>query len=349
MLYDRVASLEFDIDEYELGGHERVTSSGFERMTTVVSLHGEEHTGRGEDVTYENSAHRRFLDSTRELPATGTYTLDEFSDRVSALDLFADSAPDRPVFQNYREWAFESAALDLALKQAGTTLADCLDREYSPVRFVVSTRLDDPPTGERVLDWLDRDPNLEFKLDPTSDWTPEGIDRLAETDAVRVLDLKGQYSDTIVDQPADPDLYERVLDAFPDAVVEDPELTPETQPLFDGDRERVSWDEPIHGVESIEDLSWEPDWLNIKPSRFGTVESLLETLEYCAEHDIRTYGGGQFELGVGREHLHALAALFYPDAPNDIAPRGYNHSDPANDLPSSPLDRPADPVGLEWS
>ena len=24
----------------------------------------------------------------------------------------------------------------------------------------------------------------------------------------------------------------------------------------------------------------------------------------------------------GREHIHALASLFYPDAPNDIAPRG---------------------------
>jgi L-alanine-DL-glutamate epimerase-like enolase superfamily enzyme len=349
MLYDRVADLEFHIDEYELAGHERMTSSGFERMTTAVSLHGEGQTGLGEDVTYENAAHRRFLDSTRELPATGTYTIEEFSDRVSELDLFADSAPDRPVFRNYRQWAFESAALDLALKQAGLSLADCLDREYDPVGFVVSTRLDDPPTGERVLDWLDRDPTLGFKLDPTDDWTPALVDRLAETDAVRILDLKGQYSDTVVDQSADADLYERVLDAFPDALIEDPELTAETRPLFEDERGRVSWDEPVHGVETVEDLPWDPDWLNIKPSRFGTVESLLATLEYCRDHDIRTYGGGQFELGVGRSHLHALASLFYPDAPNDIAPRVYNVPDPGDDPPSSPLDPPVDPVGLAWS
>ena len=349
MLYEQVADLELSIDEYELAGHERATSSGFDRMTTVVSLHGDGHTGLGEDVTYENAAHRTFLDSTRELPVTGSCTFDEFSEQVSACDLFADSEPAQPIFRNYREWAFESAALDLALKQADMTLADCLDREYSPVRFVVSTRLGDPPTGERVLDWLDRDPTLEFKLDPTADWTRETVDRLAGTDAVRVLDLKGQYSDTAVKQSADADLYGRVLDAFPDALIEDPELTAETRPLFDGERERVTWDYPIRGVDTVKELPWDPDWLNIKPSRFGTVESLFATLEYCTEQDIRTYGGGQFELGVGRDHLHALASLFYPDAPNDIAPRGYNDPEPADGLPSSPLDPPAGPVGLAWS
>ena len=32
------------------------------------------------------------------------------------------------------------------------------------------------------------------------------------------------------------------------------------------------------------------------------------------------YGGGQYELGVGRGQIQCLAALFHPDAPNDIAP-----------------------------
>jgi len=31
----------------------------------------------------------------------------------------------------------------------------------------------------------------------------------------------------------------------------------------------------------VKSLPWEPDWLNIKPSRFGSLESLLETLTYC--------------------------------------------------------------------
>ena len=32
------------------------------------------------------------------------------------------------------------------------------------------------------------------------------------------------------------------------------------------------------------------------------------------------YGGGQFELGHGREQIQRLASLFYADGPNDVAP-----------------------------
>lgn len=347
MLYDQVADLDVDIEGYELQRRERETSSGFTRVTTTVSLRGGGETGRGEDVTYDGDAHDTFQ-NTSALPITGQFTLDAFSDVVSNLDLF-ETEPGQSAFRNYRRWAFESAALDLALKQAETTLAERLDREYRPVRFVVSTRLGDPPTGDRVLGWLDRDATLEFKLDPTSDWTDRTISRLADTGAVRVLDLKGQYHGTTVDQPADPDLYERVIDGFPDALIEDPALTPETRPLFEGHEERVTWDYPIRGVDTVEELPWEPTWLNIKPSRFGSVQSLFDTLEYCMDAEIRMFGGGQFELGVGRQHLHALASLFYPDAPNDIAPKAYNDPSPADGLPSSPLAPPSDPHGLEWT
>ena len=84
------------------------------------------------------------------------------------------------------------------------------------------------------------------------------------------------------------------------------------------------------------------------PSRFGTVRSLLETVEYCRERDVRLYGGGQFELGVGRGQIQALASLFYPEAPNDVAPGAYNATSLAGDLPTSPLEPPADPSGYRW-
>jgi hypothetical protein len=321
------------------------------RVSTVVVLRGDGETGGGEDVTYETDAHDAFHDAGHDLPLAGEYTVDSFSEHVGELDLFFGEEPGQAAFRNYRRWAFESAALDLALRQADANLADHLDREYDPVTFVVSTRLGDPPTGDRVLDWLERDPDLEFKLDPTSDWTDEVVDRLAATDAVRVLDLKGQYHGTTVDQDADLELYERVVDEFPDALIEDPELTDATRPLLDGVEgvaERVSWDSPIRSVETVTELPWEPEWLNIKPSRFGSVEALLDALEYCREHDIDCYGGGQFELDAGREHLHAFASLFYPDAPNDVAPRAYNDPDPDGDLPRSPLSPPTDPQGLDW-
>jgi hypothetical protein len=348
MLYERVADLDLRIDDYDIDLRSRETSSGFERVTVVVSLEGDGETGRGEDVTYDGDANVAFANSDASLPIPHDGTLDAFSERLGEIDLFLGSEPEQPVFRNYRRWAFESAALDLALRQAGTNLGARLDRTYDPVRFVVSTRLGEPPTGDRVLDWLERNPELEFKLDPVSAWTDETIERLAATDAVRVLDLKGLYHGTTVDQPADPALYERVIRGFPDALIEDPGLTDETRPLFEGEESRVTWDYPIRSVETIEELPWEPDWLNVKPSRFGSVRALFDSIEYCLGRDIELFGGGQFELDVGREHLHAIASLFYPDSPNDVAPSGYNDPNPSRGLPSSPLETPAEPRGLSW-
>lgn len=348
MLYDRVADLTVTIDDYELTRHERDTSSGFTRVTSEVSLHGDGETGRGEDVSYETAAHDDLEANAASLPVTGSFSFEAFSARIGDSDLFFGGEPGQSIFRNYRRWAFESAALDLALRQADTMLAERLDREYRPVRFVVSTRLDDPPTGERIDDWLARNRDLEFKLDPTSAWTEAVIERLADTDAVQVLDLKGQYDGTTVDQPADPALYERVLAGFPDALIEDPALTDETRPLFAGEQHRVTWDYPIRGVDSVTELPWEPEWLNIKPSRFGSVESLFETISYCMKHEIQMFGGGQFELSVGRGQLHALASLFYPDSPNDVAPSGYNDPEPSDGLPTSPLSPPESLRGFRW-
>jgi hypothetical protein len=58
------------------------------------------------------------------------------------------------------------------------------------------------------------------------------------------------------------------------------------------------------------------------------------------------YGGGQYELGVGRGHVQLLAALFHPNAPNDIAPGGYDDLDPEPGLPESPLNVDPAPLGF---
>ena len=347
-LYHHVADLELQIEGYELELLERDTSSEFVRTSTIVSLHGDGETGRGEDVTYDTEPHHELSEAKPDLSFESIDRFAEFSEVMADLDLFVGDGPKNPIYHSYRRWGFESAALDLALKQAGTDLATRLGTEYSPVRFVASTRLGEPPTTDRVDTLLADNPDIEFKLDPTSEWTAEIVDHLADTGAVRTLDLKSAYEGTQVDQAADPGLYELLLDAFPEAVIEDPDLTAETRPLFDGEEGRVSWDALITGVESVEHLPWEPEWLNIKPSRFGSVESLFETIEYCQERSITMYGGGQFELGVGRQHLHALASLFYPDSPNDVAPRAYNDPDLTAGLARSPLPEPTNPVGLEW-
>ena len=80
----------------------------------------------------------------------------------------------------------------------------------------------------------------------------------------------------------------------------------------------------------------------------GHLHNLLDAYDYCAERDIGNYGGGQFELGAGRGHIQYLASLFHPDAPNDVAPSGFNLAQAQPGLPSSPLaPRPAE-VGFAW-
>ena len=107
----------------------------------------------------------------------------------------------------------------------GSSLAEALGREPQPVTFVVSLRLGEPPTIEPVRKRLDRYPTLRFKLDPTSEWTDELIAELVATGAVDSVDFKGLYKGTVVDQPPDPELYGAWSEAFPDAWIEDPELT----------------------------------------------------------------------------------------------------------------------------
>lgn len=346
-LYDRLAALALTVEGYGLERRERDTSSGFTRMTTTFDLRGGGTAGRGEDVTYAEADHDALAADPPALP-TGEFTFEGFSRALEGRGLFPES-PDRAVFRNYRRWAVESAALDLALRQADSDLAGALGRSYRPVRFVVSTRLGE--TGfARIERLLEVDPDAEFKLDPTPEWSPALAERLADTRRVRVLDLKGLYDGAVdLGVTADPEFYRRIVETFSDAVIEDPVLTAETRPVFEGHEERISWDYPITGLGAVRDLPFEPRWLNVKPSRFGTVQSLLETVEYCRDHGIQLYGGGQFELGVGREHLQTLASLFYPDGPNDVAPGGYNDPSPQPGLPTSPLRAPEEPEGMAWN
>ncbi|MFC7018647.1 MULTISPECIES: hypothetical protein [Haloarcula] len=348
-MYDRVADLPLTVEACRVDVQERATSSGFDRASTTISLSGAGETGRGEDVTYTNEAHYSLASHADDVDLAGEYTLESFSDHLDDVALWPDP-PEEDRFRHYRRWGFESAALDLALQQADTSLGAALGRTYDPVTFVASTRLSDPesdeaPSADRLATLQSIHADVAFKLDPTPDWDDILIAELAEYD-VRVVDMKGLYEDERVASDPDPVFYRRVVDGFPSALVEDPNLTAGIRPIFEGHEDRVTWDVPITGVESIEALPFEPEWLNMKPSRCGTVESVLETIAYCEREGIDLYGGGQFELDVGRDHIQALASLCYPDSPNDVAPGGYNDPDPAPDLPTSPLAPPADPRGI---
>ena len=346
-LPDVLARLPLRIEGYELERLQRDVSSDFTRVSTHIRLHGDGAEGIGEDVTYDAEDQDVLQEAGAVQPLEGKWTLDSFCDHVATLDLWPRPAL-RPASVLYRRWAYESAALDLALRQNGTSLHGALGREPRPVNFVVSLRLGKPPTMEPIEQRLARYPGLKFKLDPVSEWDESLIAELVKTGAVDSVDFKGMYVGSVVDQPADPVLYRRVVEAFPDAWIEDPKLTPETEPVLAGAHDRITWDAIIHTVDDVKALPFPPKMINVKPSRAGGLRPLFALNRYCEEHGIERYGGGQFELGVGRGQIQYLASIFHPATPNDVAPGGYNDVEPADDLPTSPLFVQAHETGFRW-
>ncbi len=321
--WDAVRSLPLEIESYELEPLEREVARGFTLRRTTVALRGAGEEGQGEEVDYDPSQQQQFQARRSELPFAGRHTLESFSILQAGQT-------------EYRRWAFESAALDLALRQAGLGLAEALGLKQQPVRFVVSTRVANVPS------WLAAAPDLRFKLDPDADWPDETIDALAASGRVETLDFKGVYRGDF-GSPPDPALYRRIAEAFPAAWLEDPALNAETTTALAAHRDRITWDAAIHEWSDVEALPFAPRSLNCKPSRFGSVKRLFDFYDRCAEHGIALYGGGQFELGPGRGQIQLLASLFHADAPNDVAPAGYNATEPVAGLPASPLELSREP------
>jgi hypothetical protein len=315
--YDAVRDLPLQIDGYELEPLEQEVARGFTLRRTVVVLRGGGEEGRGEEVDYNPVIQQELQARRGELPLAGVHTLDSFSLLQSGQT-------------EYRRWALESAALDLALRQAGRSLGEAIGRTPRPLRFVVSTRV------ANLAGWQALYPGLRFKLDPDRDWTDEFVSQLTGAGVVDTVDFKGIYRGDF-GMPPDPALYARIAAAFPEAWIEDPALNHETSSVLKSQRDRITWDAGIHEWSDVEALPFQPRCLNSKPSRFGSVKRLFDFYDACEREGIALYGGGQFELGPGRAQIQLLASLFHADAPNDVAPSGYNATEPVAGLPVSPL------------
>ena len=351
-IFERLADLPIEVEGYELEGLE-LQVPGFDRLSTVIRINGGGEEGIGEDVTYDALDHVALQDAGPVQDLSGHGTLGQLCEHIGTLDLFP-SEPAREVSRRYRRWAFESAALDLALRQAREPLHAAVGREPRPVDFVCSMRLtppgtEEPSSIEPLRRKLEAYPTLRFKLDPTNDWTDELIAELVDTGAVDSLDLKGFYKGTPVDVVTDPVLYGKLVETFPDAWLEDPDINEETRPVLEPHADRLTWDAPIHSVADIEELPVPARMVNLKPSRIGSLAGLCEAYDYCEERGIGAYGGGQWEIGPGRGQIQYLASLFHPDTPNDTAPSGYNDPAVPDGMPSSPMDPAPSATGFRWA
>jgi L-alanine-DL-glutamate epimerase-like enolase superfamily enzyme len=344
-LWPRLADLPLVVESCEYDRLHAVLAHDFQRVTTHVRLVGGGTDGLGEDVSVHVENGTSLHEAQLALPLAGEWTLAGFCEHLATLDQWPEP-PEWELARRFRNWAFESAALDLALRQAGRPLHDVLGLEPRPVRFVNSLGLGEQPSAEHVHRRLARAPGVRFKLDAEATWSPALVDEVAATGAVDTIDFKGQYGFEVEDPQALGALYDRVIAAFPDAYLEDPHDLPEIARRLGDHVERVSYDAPIVSADRIGATPLPGRVVNVKPSRIGSLRALLDVYERCEREGRPMYGGGMGELGVGRGQIELLAALFHPDAPNDVAPSAYNEDDPAGELPASPLAPCPDATGF---
>ncbi len=140
------------------------------RRTTVIHLHGVGRGGRRRGRHLRGGPAAR-LHGRRAPDLAGTHTLDSFSALVA----------DQP---GYRLWGLESAALDLALRQAGTLAR----RQRSAASRSPSVRRL-PERGP--ASWRELYPEIRFKLDASDKWTDEVVAELAATGRRRRRRLEG--------------------------------------------------------------------------------------------------------------------------------------------------------------
>jgi hypothetical protein len=204
----------------------------------------------------------------------------------------------------YDRAALEAAAIDLALRQAGTTLGALVDVTPRPIRSVVSFACCPDPAAEAR-----RHGDVELKVDADAAWDDAVFAALAAVGRVAVLDWKRTGSD--VD-------HERGRRHLPAALIEDPGADPCR--CATALHPRLALDAPIVRAVDLDALPIRPAALNLKPARMGGVLEALAAAAWAEERGLAMYFGGMFEVGVGRSQLQALAAVLSPEGPNDVAP-----------------------------
>jgi len=338
-LWPRVAALPLTIEsqEVELLGEQPG------RVTALVRIRGAGHEGLGEDVGIQGPG-GELLGTGPVLPLAGEWTLQSFVEHLATLEQWPDGPPQWEMARAWRAWSYESAALDLALRQAQTTLGEVVGRAPEPVTFVNSLGLGDQPSVDTIHTRVARNPSVRFKLDAQPTWDADLLGALAATGAVDTIDFKGRYGFEVADPDALGELYDRVLAAFPDTVtLEDPHEGPEVTERLRPHEHRVAYDAPVHRVADVAAQPLRPGSVNVKPCRIGSLPALFELYAHAEREGLRLYGGGMGELGPARRQIQELAALFHPGTPNDVAPPPYNAPDPPAGLPASPLTVPTLP------
>ncbi len=294
------------------------------RPATVVEVAGQGHRGFGELVSFTRDEHLAFAARLTGMLGPGRGRVEE---------LVRSDPP-------HERAAVEAALIDLGLRQAGLSPGQLWGAEEASLRWVVSlSALADPlsriahqlarPAGEGERGGTSPPARTELKLDVHDGWTDDVIQGLR---AQRVVTLDFKDRGTLA-------LAHRLSRVFPDVIFEDP--PPGCRHLH------IARDRPLAVIEDVAAAVARGEWVNLKAPRMGGFLALLRAMEVAGG---RAYIGGMFEVGPGREQARQLAAMFCPDAPNDLAPFAGGRSSLQGPSPSGiRLDRPGFGANLDWS
>ena len=227
---------------------------------------------------------RRRTAGSNPLPLRGTRTLAGWSALLDEQDLFPAVPTVQHAARDYRRWAYESAFLDLALRQAGATLGRVARQAVlaGALRCLV-----EPSTPAR---WLELYPAVELKVDAGADWVDRGVraagglgrpcasstSRGSTGRTTRPGRARRGRARPGWPPPPCPARSSRIRRATT------PEVLPEIERI--ADRPSPS----THRCTPVDDLAALPPirHLNVKPSRFGTLERLCACLDHCRREGI---------------------------------------------------------------
>jgi len=325
-LADRLGSLRVAVDDLAVErGRVSVTGyyDGARRPTGIAVLGGEGERGRGECVAWTSREQDAFATACNRLAFPPRTT-------VAEVSLLLVEELDDP----YHRAAVEGAAIDLALRQAGTNPFALAGRAAAPVAFCWSIGHEaDPLSAIGAL--LERNPDARIKIDvPASGWSAVTWEALARTRRIVVLDFKRE---------SDLDQVRLAHASIPEAWLEDPPAQAITLDQGGDWLGRVSLDGYVLAAVDLDDPEIPPAAVNVKAPRVGGWIEALRCLEECRRRDLHAYVGGMFEVDVGRSQARVLASLYTAAAWNDLAPL----TDASVDqLPSSPIDSSEDFIGF---
>ena len=360
-ILEAVLPLPVRIDRVSTSQLELAGAASFTRVTTIVELADEAgNVGRGEDVSYSSETQAEVPDALADrTDLVGEWTIASLAEHLDEHPLATRGGMRMDDKPGYHRWAIEAAALDLALRQRGTDLASLIGVEWTPVRVALSMGLGAPPSDDVVRAWLDRDPDIAFKLDASTAWDHVLVTQLAAAGpAIATVDMKALYHGDWANNDYPATLYGSIGETLPHALIEDAKLDADSLDALDEDAlGRLAWDYPITKPADVPGLpgstavfsDLRPGAINVKPSRFGSLERMLETIALCDREGIPCYAGGQYELGLGRTQVQAIASLCFPDGPNDCAPVMFHAATPASDdVPLGRVTPPEGHVGFGW-